>query len=91
MGRDALTGMDIAHVRGLARKMQQEGDEIERLLQRVTAELRNTDWRGPDRDEFVQRWESGHAGHLRRVVDGLRSASREANEYANRQEWASRA
>ncbi len=91
MSKGNVTGMDIAQVRDLARRMQTEADQIDQLVQRVSGQLEQVEWVGPDRDAFLQEWHAGHAGRLRKVVDGLHDASTQANEYANRQEWASRA
>jgi len=91
MSKGHLTGMDVAHVRDLARRMQTEADQIDQLVKRVSNQLEQLDWVGRDREQFLEEWHSGHAGHLLKVVQGLQHASREATEYANRQEWASRA
>jgi uncharacterized protein YukE len=85
-----LSGMDIAAVRNLARRMSDEANQIRALVNQVTSRLHSAEWRGRDREEFIRRWESGHAAALRRVIEGLEDGSRRATEYANRQEWASR-
>lgn len=91
MGKGNLSGMDIAQVRELARRMDSEAGQISDLVNRVSTQLEGAEWVGRDREVFLEQWRAGHAGKLRRVVDGLHEASRQANEYANRQEWASRA
>lgn len=86
-----FSGMDVAQIRNLAARMRAEAADIEATVQRLTARLGSVAWRGPDRERFMSEWEGRHAAALRRVVDGLTQAAEQANEYANRQEWASRA
>jgi uncharacterized protein YukE len=86
---DHVSGMDIAEVRSLARRMDAQGAQVQRLLDEATAKVRSARWVGRDREAFLTRWESQeHA--LRQVAVALAEASRAASEYANRQEWASR-
>lgn len=87
---NAFTGMDIAQVRSLARQMSDEAIEIRRLLQALTHELEGAPWDGVDRQRFVSEWNSRHAKALDRVERSLRDAAAQANEYARRQEAASR-
>lgn len=84
-----LTGMDIGQIRSLARQMQAEAASIRESIQSLTALVESAPWRGPDRSRFVEEWASRHVAGLRRVADSLEGASRQANEYARRQEWAS--
>lgn len=90
MGHE-FSGMDIGQIRALAVRMRSEASTIDAAIQRLTGRLTGVEWRGPDRERFIDEWQSRHVAALRRVVDGLESAAAQATEYANRQEWASRA
>lgn len=86
-----MNGMDIQQIRALSRRLRDEARDIETTLDRVSARLESVDWRGRDRDRFIQEWRNAHAGPLREVAAGLKAASRDAAIYADRQEAASRA
>lgn len=86
-----LTGMDIAHVRTMAREMAAEATEIRSMLQAMTHDLQGAAWSGRDRQAFVDEWNNTHARSLARAADSLQAASTEARKYAEQQEWASRA
>lgn len=89
--RDTFSGMDIGQVRALAARLRTEASDIEATIQRLTGRLTSVDWKGRDRERFVDEWQSRHVAALRRVVSGLEQAADHASEYANLQEWASEA
>lgn len=84
-----LSGMDITQIRSLAQTMVRGCLDIRGLVRELTAEVESAPWRGPDRDRFVQQWNTYHAVHLGRVADGLENASNQATAHARRQEEAS--
>lgn len=91
MSKGNYSGMEIAAIRSLARKMDSRAQEIESLLNRATAEVNGLNWHGADRDRFVRQWESEHARELRAVAAGLREAADQARRKAAEQErvsWA---
>lgn len=84
-----LTGMDIDHVRSMASKMLLAATDVRALVTRLTAEIENAPWQGPDRDEFVRSWREIHARSMGRVADDLEGGCSDAREFARRQERAS--
>ena len=90
MSMTDLTGMDIWQVRSLARQLGSEANDIRGLIGSLTADVQGAPWRGTDRERFVSTWAEVHARALHRVADGLDDAAREADDYADRQEAASR-
>lgn len=87
---EQFSGMDVAQIRSMAARMRSEAGEIDASIQRLTTSLQAAPWRGADRERFLDEWQSRHMAALRRVADGLQEAAERANEYASRQEWASR-
>ena len=85
-----LSGMDIGQVRSLARQMHQDAADMEREIGTLTSQIDSALWSGQDRERFTSQWRHQHVAALRRVVSGLENASRQAYEYARRQEEASR-
>lgn len=82
-------GMDAARIRALAAEMDDEAGEIELMITSLTTKLEAAPWRGDDRQRFIDEWRTTHVAALRRVRSGLEEASKQANESARMQEWAS--
>jgi len=85
----AFEGMDIGAVRQLANLMRQKADEIDHIISQLTGSVNNTQWVGPDRDRFIQDWQSSHVPALKQVEGGLRDAATLADGNATQQEQAS--
>ena len=84
-----FTGLDIPAVRQLSQQMKSKAEEIRSLSQQLTGQLQNTQWVGPDRENFSRDWQSQHLAALNRVIQGLEDASTAAMNNANQQEQAS--
>lgn len=91
MAATVMTGMEIQAIRRLARTMDDRAAEIERLLGTATSRVHSLNWRGNDRNRFVNDWDSQHAPKLRTVATGLRAAADDARRKATEQERISRA
>jgi uncharacterized protein YukE len=83
--------MDIAGVRQMAQQLNQKADEIQNIMNQLTQVLNGTQWVGPDRERFLQDWQSQHCAALQRVISGLQDASQRATQNAAQQEQASNA
>jgi hypothetical protein len=81
--------MDIGQIRSLAQMMVRGCLDLRGMVRELTVEVEQAPWRGPDRDRFVEQWNSHHAVRLSRVADSLEEASSEATAHARRQEEAS--
>lgn len=84
-------GMDAAEIRELARLMMAKSQELQSLIASTTAQVDGLDWKGPDRERFVQDWHGSHVASLSNAVARLQAAAGEAMRSAEAQEWASRA
>jgi hypothetical protein len=58
-------------------------------MQRLSNHLQGTDWRGPDREQFLSSWQGQHVPQLNNVVNGLRDAANTARRNAAEQESTS--
>lgn len=83
------TGMDIGEVRSLAAQLQNAGNEIQQIANRLTSQLEGTPWVGPDRERFVADWRGQHKAGLMQISQALQTASQMATKNANDQEAAS--
>ena len=84
-----FTGMDISGVRQLASQMDQRAEEIRGLMSQLSSALQAAQWVGPDREQFVQQWQSAHCQQLNGVAQGLNEAANRARLNAQQQETAS--
>lgn len=86
---DRMTGMDIAQVFQLSNAIEGRSREVQRLIERLTAAIEGADWKGADRERFLNEWRSVHASALRNMASAMHDASRAAFQSARAQEEAS--
>ncbi len=82
-------GLDPTAVRSLASQLSNAAGEIKNIMGQLTNSLQNTPWTGPDREHFVNDWQSNHVTQLTNVANALETASQQANQNAQQQEQAS--
>lgn len=85
----SFLGMDTSAVRQLAAQMTQSASEIQQISQQLTVQLQNTQWVGPDRNQFENDWTGTHVQQLNIVMQALTDASQKANLNADQQDQAS--
>lgn len=86
----AVWGLDVEQVRQLSGKLNQEANTIQGVLTTLTNQLGNTQWTGPDSDQFRNDWSGTHTAALQKVIQALQDASQRASQNASEQESASR-
>lgn len=84
-----IQGMNIEAVRELAGQMDSNADQIQTLLADLGSRLENTEWIGPDRDQFVGEWQGTFVPQLTAVANTLRDTANKARSNAEQQEQAS--
>lgn len=87
----AVWGLDVEQVRTLSSKLNQEASTIQQVLSTLTSQLGNTQWSGPDAEQFRNDWSSTHTVALNRVINALQDASQRASQNAAAQENVSNA
>lgn len=85
----AVWGLDVEQVRQLSSKLNQEATAIQQVLSTLTNQLGNTQWTGPDAEQFRNDWSGTHTAALNRVVNALQDASQKASQNASAQESVS--
>ncbi|AZZ52545.1 MULTISPECIES: WXG100 family type VII secretion target [Rathayibacter] len=85
----AVWGLDVEQVRQLSSKLNQEASTIQQVLSTLTNQLGNTQWTGPDAEQFRNDWSSTHVAALNRVINALQDASQRASQNASAQESVS--
>ena len=85
----AVWGLDVEQVRQLSSQLNQKAGDIEGVLSTLTSALGNTQWTGPDSEQFRQAWSGEYTSQLKQVVAALKDASQKASKNAQDQETAS--
>ncbi len=85
----SLYGMDINAARDLVRLMNTDADSITQLTARLTQQLQNTPWSGPDADRFNGDWTGQYVPSLQNLVQALQDNAIALAQQADDQERAS--
>lgn len=82
-------GLDVQQVRELGTNLDREADSIDQILSKLTGVLNNTQWTGPDANQFRNEWTGAHSAALRKVGQALRDTAQLARANAAAQEQTS--
>lgn len=84
-----MLGLDIEAVRELAHILQQQAEEVRATVQEITTQLSETEWMGPDADQFEEEWTGTHAAKLNEIASALDTYAASAEANASEQEGTS--
>ena len=87
----SMTGMDVAAVRDMATKLQQQADEIGHLITTLDGLVNHSQevWRGKDASDFAGWWHNQHRPALHNAQQAIAGLSQSAKNNASAQEAAS--
>ncbi|EYT47843.1 hypothetical protein D641_0114335 [Brachybacterium muris UCD-AY4] len=86
---NALKGMNVEEVRGMARQLREAAEEITRIEQELTSGLDGVDWTGPDADRFRGQWSGEMVPALQQVMNSVNDLGETADSNAAEQESTS--
>lgn len=86
---NALKGMNVEEVRGMARQLREAADEITRIEQELTSGLEGVDWTGPDADRFRGQWSGEMIPALTQIMNAVNELGETADRNAAEQEATS--
>ncbi|RPF22921.1 hypothetical protein [Myceligenerans xiligouense] len=84
-----MLGLDIEAVREMANVLRQQAEEVRSTVQDITAQLGETEWMGPDADQFEEEWTNTHASKLNEIAAALENFAGTAEANAAEQEGTS--
>lgn len=84
-----MLGLDIEAVRELAHILQQQAEEVRTTVQEISVRLSETEWMGPDADQFEEEWTGTHAAKLNEIASALDTYASSAEANAAEQEGVS--
>ena len=82
-------GMDPQAVRAFAGQLTSDADQIDSIINTLSAQLHGLQWIGADATRFNGEWDGTYRPQLHSVSNALRSAANVANANAAQQEQAS--
>lgn len=86
---NALKGMNVEEVRGMARQLREAAEEITRIEQELTNGLEEVDWTGPDADRFRGQWSGEMIPALQQIMNSVNELGETADRNAAEQEATS--
>ena len=86
---NALKGMNVEEVRGMARQLREAAEEITRIEQELTSGLEEVDWTGPDADRFRGQWSGEMIPALQQIMSSVNELGETADRNAAEQEATS--
>lgn len=86
---NALKGMNVEEVRGMARQLRDAAEEITRIEQELTSGLEGVDWTGPDADRFRGQWAGEMVPALQQIMNSVNELGDSADRNAAEQEATS--
>lgn len=85
----SFEGMDPQAVRTFAGQLSSDADQIDSIINTLTAQLHGLQWVGSDATRFNSDWDGTYRPQLHSVSNALRDAATVANANAAQQEQAS--
>jgi WXG100 family type VII secretion target len=87
----AQLGADVEQLDGLARRFQEESSQVDQLISRITSQINEVWWQGPDAERFKSEWQGTFTQQLRNISTALRDAGTNVSRQATAQREASNA
>ena len=84
----ALVGGDAPALFGFANELRRRRSSIEQTTRRLGALVASANWRGPDRERFLQEWNGTHVPALVAIGQDLGEAASRVAYHAQMQEQA---
>jgi WXG100 family type VII secretion target len=85
----AQLGADVEQLDRLARKFDEESQQITQAVSQINSQVQSAWWKGNDADRFRSEWQGTYASQLRRIADALRQVGTSVRRQASEQRQAS--
>ncbi|WP_125773494.1 WXG100 family type VII secretion target [Antribacter gilvus] len=89
MADGGMWGLNVSQVRELGQRLTQKAEEVDQIVNQVSAQVESVSWKGPDAERFKNEWNSQHKTALKKAAESLREAGRNATKNAQMQEQTS--
>jgi uncharacterized protein YukE len=83
-----MIGMNVDDVRGLAGQLTSSAQQIQDIVNQLTAKVHSTNWVGNDYQAFLNEWQSTYVPSLNSVAHSLEDAANKAYQEVAQQEAA---
>ena len=85
----AQLGADVEELDRLARKFDEEAQQISQATQQISSQVQSTWWKGSDADRFKSEWNSNYASQLRKIAEALKQVGSTVRKQAAQQRQTS--
>ena len=85
----AQLGADVEELDRLARKFDEEAQQISQATQQISSQVQSTWWKGTDADRFKSEWNSNYASQLRKIAEALKQVGSTVRKQAAQQRQTS--
>jgi uncharacterized protein YukE len=85
----AQLGADVEELDRLARKFDEEAQQISQATQQISSQVQSTWWKGHDSDRFKSEWNSNYASQLRKIAEALKQVGSTVRKQAAQQRQTS--
>jgi uncharacterized protein YukE len=85
----AQLGADVEELDRLARKFDEEAQQISQATQQISSQVQSTWWKGSDAERFKSEWNGNYAAQLRKIAEALKQVGSVVRKQAAQQRQTS--
>lgn len=85
----AKLGADVEQLDNLARKFDQEAEQLNQAINQINSQVRSVWWEGRDADRFRSEWEGQYSAQLRKISQALKEVGQVVRRQAQQQRQTS--
>jgi uncharacterized protein YukE len=85
----AQLGADVEELDRLARKFDEEAQQISQATQQISSQVQSTWWKGADAERFKSEWNGNYASQLRKIAEALKQVGSTVRKQAAQQRQTS--
>ena len=85
----AKLGADVEQLDTLAKKFDQESEQLTQAISQIGSQVKSVWWEGRDADRFRSEWEGTYSSQLRRISEALKQVGQGVRKQAQQQRTTS--
>ena len=85
----AKLGADVEQLDTLAKKFDQEAEQLTQAVSQIGSQVKSVWWEGRDADRFRSEWEATYASQLRKISEALKQVGQGVRKQAQQQRTTS--
>lgn len=85
----AKLGADVEQMDTLARKFDQEAEQLTQAINQIGSQVKSTWWEGRDADRFRSDWDGTYSSQLRKISEALKQVGQSVRKQSQQQRQTS--